>query len=420
MMDGHNRARAGLCLICLDKSSLLITSTKFEGLVRNYLVQDYSVEDYRLPNGLCGNCSQKLRAYEKLDFARILPELPAEEYSAMASFRPPRGNTKCICFICSTYRTVGIGSLKRRKKKPGRPRSKETQLDKGHGRDHPPDRGLFCLRCFAMIYPGCHHPCTPASTLENFRNIIPQRTLELLTTDSLMDKKSQNLPLTLATRGRPACYAPLDHTFKNIVKKSDKIVPLKALKRAKIVAGVSGNAAQKFVREIRRSVPVESGFKEALTMANRTFAKWFDVVEETSPLLDGAQFPIVFCKDSQGFFKFVLQERGYERLDVFLRLSIDEGRGFLKISGNLVNRNPQFETNRFKTSGVKQTFLLAIAPIKETYDHIKMMLAKLDLNFGDDLEDIYSQDLKCINLVFGLGNHASTHPCIFCLWVNGC
>jgi hypothetical protein len=79
--------------------------------------------------------------------------------------------------------------------------------------------------------------------LENVRSIIPQRTLELLATESLIEKKGQNLPLTLATRVRPAGYVPLEYTYKSIVKKSENIVSLTALKQAKIVAGISGNAA---------------------------------------------------------------------------------------------------------------------------------------------------------------------------------
>ena len=92
---------------------------------------------------------------------------------------------------------------------------------------------------------------------------------------------------------------------------------------------------------------------------------------------------------------------------------------FLQISGSLVFRDPADEDRRFKSSSAKRCFLLAIAPVKETYDNIKVLLDKLELSIPEDLTDIYAQDLKCLNIVCGLGNHRSTFPCIYCKWKNG-
>ncbi|XP_059078529.1 uncharacterized protein LOC131876993 [Tigriopus californicus] len=202
---------------------------------------------------------------------------------------------------------------------------------------------------------------------------------------------------------------------KKMTANSKKSVTLEGFKRAKIIAGLSGNVALKFVRQIRGSVKVEPGFKEALANVNRKFSSLFAVEEEVSPL-DSSKMYIVFFRRPMEFFDSILSERGSTAIDFLLRLSIDEGRGFLKISGNLVFRHAHLETS----SGVKRTFLLAVSPIKEAYQHIKIMLAKLDLDVGEDLDEFYSQDLKCFNIICGLGNHASTRPCIYCLWVNGC
>lgn len=114
-----------------------------------------------------------------------------------------------------------------------------------------------------------------------------------------------------------------------------------------------------------------------------------------------------------------MQHRGAKNEDVILRLSIDEGGGFLKVSGNLVFREQTSETDHFKSSGVKRTFILAIAPIKETYNNVKLLLMHLNMVLPEDLEEIFSQDLKCFNLACGLGNHRSTYPCLYCFWVNG-
>ena len=75
------------------------------------------------------------------------------------------------------------------------------------------------------------------------------------------------------------------------------------------------------------------------------------------------------------------------------------------------------EKDRFKSSSVKRTVILAIAPVKENYESIRILLQKLELDV--DFEEFMSQDLKCYNIVCGLGNHRSTRPCIFCTWKNG-
>lgn len=158
--------------MCLERSLVPTTGAKFEGLVGEYLVQDYSMNDFRLPNGLCGNCSQKLRAYKKKDFARVLPEFPVKEYVAMAKFRSPRGDVKCHCFPCSTYQTVGLNSSNKRKRKAGRPPATTIVDVQRHGCSS--NRGVFCLRCIAMIVPGRHHPFTSAGTVKTSEKMSPK------------------------------------------------------------------------------------------------------------------------------------------------------------------------------------------------------------------------------------------------------
>lgn len=101
------------------------------------------------------------------------------------------------------------------------------------------------------------------------------------------------------------------------------------LKRAKVVAGISGHAAQNFVREIRGSATAESGFKQALTESTRKFVEWFDLKEETCAT-DRVKFPIVFCKHPRRFIDCMFRDRRSKPNNAFLRHSIDEGRGFFK------------------------------------------------------------------------------------------
>jgi hypothetical protein len=67
--------------------------------------------------------------------------------------------------------------------------------------------------------------------------------------------------------------------------------------------------------------------------------------------------------------------------------------------------------------GVKKIFILAIAPCKETYDNVKLLIEKICLqHFEKDWK--LAADLKFINTFCGIGPHSSSFPCYLCTWKN--
>lgn len=414
-LDRHRRARAGLCLICLDKSFTPIPNSRFVPLVENFIVSSYQPADERLPSGLCSSCSKKLLAYEQNDFSQVLPEFP--DYSAMKSFRPVRGDS-CSCFLCSRHRVVGLKSSRKKSKKlqNGKQFCKQTTDD---AENSNPGAGLFCMKCFTLLYHGARHPCNLESQRENVKRLLPKKSLEILASDVLQEKQQNGESLSLATRGSPMSLVKNDKKYRSLVEKSQQKLTLETLHRAKAATGVSDNIMKKFVRELRSDVKVESGLSESLIKANQKFTSLFEAGEEKSPG-NGHVIPFVCCKNVRSFLFSIMDGRATNPGDTILRLSVDEGRGFLKVSASLVFRDPSMETDRFKSSSVKRCFILAISPVKESYMSIKLLLTKLELDLlPEDLEDIFASDLKCLNIVCGLGNHRSMWPCIYCYWKNG-
>ena len=108
-------------------------------------------------------------------------------------------------------------------------------------------------------------------------------------------------------------------------KDSKRKVSLETMHRAKLASGVSDRALKTIVREINYDVKIEAGLRQSLTAANQKFASLFKVTEDQS------KNPIVYCSNPSDFFASILENRGTSNGDVILRLSIDEGKGFLKV-----------------------------------------------------------------------------------------
>lgn len=284
-----------------------------------------------------------------------------------------------------------------------------------------PKPSSLCLQCFGLNFPDGEHDCpgigNASTAVDSLRAAVPQRALEICANDILKEKSVQGEKLTLASRGRNTTFVKEDRTLLRKMEQGEQMLTNETLEKAKLATGVSGKTLLKFQEIVRNDVKVEPNLKNRLTSSNRLYEDMF-AVEEV--LVGEKSVPIVHCINTTEFFDRILSIRNSEAEDVFLRLSIDDGRSFLKITGSVVFKAPANETDLFKSSSVKRTHILAISPIKECHENIKLLLEKLDLDLlPSDLESLYSQDLKCSNIVLGLGNHRSKYPCEFCLWENG-
>lgn len=184
------------------------------------------------------------------------------------------------------------------------------------------------MKCFGLVFPGGRHPCTTESLRGNIRKLVPQKSLEIIASDILKEKGKNGEVATLATRGSKTAYVRADRNYNKIVQESKRTISLDSLHRAKASTGISDNMLKAVVREIRGNVPIEPGLRDSLTRVNK-FAKMFE--SSLEELDNGSKVPVVFCKSPASFFSSIMTERAAENENVILRLSVDEGHGFLKV-----------------------------------------------------------------------------------------
>lgn len=136
---------------------------------------------------------------------------------------------------------------------------------------------------------------------------------------------------------------------------------------------------------------------------------------------------VVYCTYLQGFIKHIQNQR--EVSNPFFKLGIDGGGGFLKIclsvqtSSNESNNSKRstydegIAAKRFKDSGVKKLFILAIASdSQENYENVSKLWSELCLK---SFEGTIATDLKLANILAGIMPHSSLYPCTWCYAKKG-
>ena len=362
MSEKHEKSRSSLCLVCNDRATSTIKpGSALLSHVQNFLVENYNPCDLRLPCGMCDSCRIKLAKYAKGDFAPVLPKLPS--YKDMLNFRLTRKTSQsCECQLCETNKIAGRHGFRQKltKRKRGLPR----KVNKNNS-EKPLPRSL-CLECFGLVVIGGEHECVKKNdAINRIRSAIPQRTLEIVANDILKEKRESH--------GRESTYILNDKKFRSSTKKV-KVGRIKneTFELAKLESGVSTRQLLAIKKVIQKDVNVEStsSLKSHMKMVNDLYSDLF-CIEEVK--IDNEIVPIVYVVPK--FISRILSFREDEVIeDVFLRLNIDEGQSFLKITGSLVQRTPSEEIGPFKSSGV-----LGIAPIKENYQNIQLLLSKLKL-----------------------------------------
>ena len=102
-----------------------------------------------------------------------------------------------------------------------------------------------------------------------------------------------------------------------------------------------------------------------------------------------------------------MRKRNLNRDDLFIRIGIDGGGGFLKIglsvfeldeTATIISARCKLSsglTSKFKDSGVKRSFILALVPdVQENYRNVKLLWIKTGLNTMRHQFSI-ACDLKC-------------------------
>ena len=173
------------------------------------------------------------------------------------------------------------------------------------------------------------------------------------------------------------------------------------------------------IRSIFGRKSVEPNFKKARHDQNLLFADLFS--SETFRSATGDKFPVIFCTDLDRFIEPITNQR--HSVPDLMKIGFDSGQSSLKATLSLIDTTPDIceskpNTSSFRESSVYKSFIIALAPdLQETYESINFLFDLLNLKKQSDFK--LSGDLKCINLILGLQNHASKHHCYCFTYQHG-
>ena len=409
--EEHNMCRTKVCLICYRKSRRTISALEANFIASN-VMDGYLLEDLNLPCGLCGGCELLLR--KRMDNDTII--LPWS--NNLDPERPTnlRSISSCTCRICNVAKASGIG-FRFKKKKRGRPKAVEEGEE-----DSRKKKFRLCTNCFEKVYVGCNHPCNGgrATRVKNLEALMSPGTKEALaarTIDNSLDKSLTTLESAKKTLNQQPPAA----------KKS--LFSAQDMNKIQLNNNLSTRGLKGLAQDMReasgsRSV-VEPNLLQKNHAKNHLLDDYFEIktlsfhqILKETKAVENIERPVVLCKDLQGFVDFIIETRNLDSSKVSLRIGLDGGGGFIKICLSVFNPEDTMKdtclSKQFKHTGVKKALILALVPkTQENQFNVKRLWINSNI---DDLKSEFTiaTDLKMINILLGIQNHACNHPCSWC------
>lgn len=397
----HNEARQKICIVCMEKKKELRKLTA-EIIVILKTNSKYSEDDFRLPQVICNWCKFKItKASKDGEFEDIM-----QRYSDF-TLRPTRSllNKKCYCKLCDLVRTGINSSFSTTNTEHVKPKQSVVNKHKTVYKD---------------LKERINNQLTPTQKDHLLCDLIKSK----VHTSGTSGNK-QELMLS-QTHGRSLRI--------RVNPKTEKHVQISAadVGRAQTNSGLSSNVVLRIANDLRvggrKRKLFEPHLKEKLKAHNHTLDSYFSVHEiETVHLIRDKRTitkqPFVFCSNVEQLCQFVEKKRECER--PHLKIGIDGGGGFLKITLSIQDMERRTENKsrqcyedgvaakRFKDSGVKKIFLIGLIPVtQENYENVRMLWFILRIN--EISRWTVATDLKLANILLGIMNHASNHPCTWC------
>ena len=143
-------------------------------------------------------------------------------------------------------------------------------------------------------------------------------------------------------------------------------------------------------------------------------------VDKEDQVAKNVEVPTIVCSDLPGLIEKVMEEREREDSEsILIKISIDGGGGFLKFCTSIFDiedPSPRMNTGmsrKFLESGVKRVLIIGLAPnVSEDYVNVKRIW--LDCGIDKLRKYTIATDLKLCNVLLGMMNHSSCHPCAWC------
>ena len=425
-MSDHDSCREKVCVVCLRKG----VKNKFERnkklseldvkLIRKHVHQNFNANDPDYPCGLCPTCYIHLRKKEKGEHE---VKLHIKEFTPDRT-QLLRSSDLCNCTICNIVREDSFEKQplnRKSKKKKGRP-SKQQNVK---------ENIKVCSLCFTTIYVGCRHSCTP----------YRYRDQKLNNVEILISSPSKTTSERLASRAINECdpnvglktYGPKPKpvTPKSVPKKLFSLDDMCLIRKD---LNLSARMTLTLAQDLRKAADfksrhvIEPNFKKKMVEETHKIDHFFEletisfakttVKKDGTKILENEDQLVVVTKDISQLIDEVIDLRKLDVNNVVIRVGMDGGGGFLKVCLSLFELS-SFVTSltsstKFKDSGVKKALIIGIAPeTEELYSNVKKLWLRIGLQ-NLDRSYVIATDMKLCNILLGMMNHSSMHPCCGC------
>ncbi len=437
-----------MCLLCMGKGTRPISDEQ-KTLINTHLYNKYQEHAELLPQSLCPACQRKLtslttatpRDIPLLKFDQLVEDLQGKDSSILT--------THCSCEVC-VYATWN----------PPHPKAKRP-VSKYHNPPTEPDppprqaspqtsvleaslassslsisspntsQGVVCQSCFGPVEEGTDHTCNRTTRLKNVEKLLTPRSKQQLASSVIRDAReaggSQTVSL-MNPHGRPTevTATPTNKRAKRRLNLPSPL-PHSALESIQVSENMSGRAVTRTAQTLRKEgARIEPNLGKALKQKNKTLEQYFDLHSMTfSKKQEQGEHQkltkdVVCTNDLQGLLEFIKQHRNVN--NVRTQIGMDGGGGFLKVCMNVINedRSPTqspvtkkpTSQARFLDTGVKKLLIIGIVPnVQENYHNVKTLInacGATQFNFT------LATDMKLGNILCGIMQHGSTHPCCWC------
>ena len=441
----HEENLASVCAVCGRKGNKYQNVSKDLAVSVKLIHPSYDRHGGVHPTALCSTCRNALRLM-KTDPEQSRHRIPGDlDYSAI---RPPGVSTRaktgtgCTCSFC-LIGGLGVNEEKIHNNSISNPLGRPAGEVENMETDATPNLNISiktCVKCKVQIRQGVKHTCNNTEKRRNMANDLSSSssgTLETVLGEGLKEKlrrkEEQASPdstqrkneVTLKSRFGGA--SPLTVTVGKV--QTARQMSVEDLRKIKKSMGLSDVQTKKLAGHIRAGTrnrkAVEPGLAKALTESKNLLDDLFTSVQVLVKNKDGEdeEKTLIYCTDVSELLFRILEHRGLELDETDQKLGCDKGRGSVKVTLSLMEKEERVKTGRKtyadgvggkeNTSG--STFKLIVLALlydaPETYDTVKMMMEKLQF---DNFPATITSDIKMLLLLIGKSGGNLTHGCVFC------
>lgn len=369
----HEENRRSVCILCLKKQNIREISEQVRmKIIENY-IPDLDLNSWYYPTRICSYCSFALHANDKNRRVELFsykinikPNTRSAQvcrsifmFKNLFPFLLSFFQKECQCEICVAARVnlPNISNFSASKKKRRRP---PLSCD-----PKKPCTLNVCNRCFSEIGRGKPHWCTKVQKHDNMLHILQDEAVDVgdSVVSSYVRNKSpdENSFITLSNqRGLPSHWTQNQACPKKQPLSADDLFLIKKNCNLSTRNTITLSTTLRAL-----DIAVAPNINKELAKLNKRLENYFQVTHlpfEMSGDDKGEKNislkPVVYCNNVPELIRFVCGERNAKETDYFLKISIDGGGGFLKITLSLVVQKDQNGCSKtgeknFKSTGVK-------------------------------------------------------------------